>query len=82
MKLLESAPAEYQLLFEALEGMYEPVHLDEFAPDDRFKRRQWLDRLALSVPFIMYCYQHSNFKGTEHFLWRIPSDPSCRKRHK
>lgn len=74
----ESVPAEYQLLFEALEDVYKPVHLEEFAPEDRFKRRQWLDRLALSVPFVMYCYQHGNFKGTEHFLWHIPSDPSCR----
>ena len=21
---------------------------------------------------------HGNFKGTEHFVWRIPRDPNCR----
>ena len=26
----------------------------------------------------MYSYQHGNFKGTEHFVWRIPRDPNCR----
>ncbi len=74
----ESVAAEYQQLFEALGDVYEPVHLEEFAPEDCFKRRQWLDCLALSVPFVTHCYQHGNFKGTEHFLWHIPSEPSCR----
>ena len=32
----------------------------------------------LCLPFVMCCYQYGNFKGTEHFLWQIPSEPSCR----
>ena len=74
----ESVPAEYQLLFESLGDVYEPIHLEEFAPEDRFKKRQWLDHLSLSVPFVVYYCQHGNFKGTDHFLWHVPSDPSCR----
>lgn len=74
----ESVPAEYTRLFESLDDVYKPLHLEEFAPEDRFKRRQWLDHLALPVPFVIYSYQHGNFKGTEHFLWTIPRDKSCR----
>ena len=48
----ESVPVEFQNLFQVLGDVYEPVHLEEFVPEDRFKRRQWLDQLALPVPFV------------------------------
>ena len=74
----DSVPREYQQLQDSLGDTYEPIHLEELAPEDRFERRAWLDHVALSVPFVMYCYQHGNFKGTEHFLWHIPHEHSCR----
>lgn len=74
----EKVAFEYQKLFESLGDDYEPVHLEEFAPEDRFQRRQWLSAIALPVPFVIYSYQHGNYKGTEHFLWPIPRDVNCR----
>ena len=37
-----SVPDRYQPLLESLGDVYEPVHLEEFIPEDRFERRQWL----------------------------------------
>lgn len=75
---LLATPIVYHQLLESLEKVYEPVHLEEFSPIDRFERRHWIDGIILPVPFIVYSYQHGNYKGTEHFLWRIPDDPGNR----
>ena len=74
----KATPAEYRPLYGALGYLYEPVHLEVFAPEDRYERRQWIDQIALTIPFVIYSYQHGNYKGTEHFLWPVPVDRSSR----
>lgn len=74
----KATPAEYRPLYGALGYLYEPVHLEVFAPEDRYERRQWIDQIALTIPLVIYSYQHGNYKGTEHFLWPVPVDPSSR----
>jgi hypothetical protein len=39
---LSASQAEYRLLYRALGYLCEPVHLEEFAPEDRYERRQLL----------------------------------------
>ena len=73
--------SEYQCILQKLSEMneYEPLHLLDFMPDDRFERRSWLQRLSLSVPFALYAYQHGNYLGTEHFVWKLSEERSDSK---
>ena len=68
----------YFEVFNALGDNYEPLHLHNFTPDDRFERRRWIKDISLSVKFVLCSYQHGNYKGTENFLWKIPSSPAER----
>uniref|UniRef100_A0A1X7VJH9 Uncharacterized protein n=1 Tax=Amphimedon queenslandica TaxID=400682 RepID=A0A1X7VJH9_AMPQE len=68
----------YLEVFNALGDNYEPLHLNNFTPDERFERRRWINNISLSVPFVLCSYQHGHYKGTEHFLWKISSSPAVR----
>ncbi len=51
---------------------YEPVFLNDFAPDDRYQRRHWIDNLRLQFPVMMYKYAIGSSVGTMCFAWKVP----------
>ena len=71
---------QYQHLQDVLQSQppYTPIHLCDYTPVNSVEKRKWLHDLKLPDPFVLYSYQHGNFLGTEHFIWRIPADLSLR----
>ena len=61
---------------------YHPVFLNDFAPEDRFDRRKWINKLQLPVTIFMYRYPHGNNLGTLNFAWKVPIeiDPTQNQR--
>ena len=51
---------------------YEEVYIGDFAPEDRYSRRHWFDKLKLPFRTMMYRYPYGNHLGVVSFLWRIP----------
>ncbi len=50
---------------------YQPIVLNEHAPEDRFDRRKWLDDLQFSFTLMLYRYPHGNHLGTMNFGWKF-----------
>ena len=55
--------------FQNLES-YNPVSLLDLEPEDRYQRRQWLERSSLPFPATLYIYHHGNSLGNINYLWR------------
>lgn len=68
--------SEYADLLKVLDESadYHPVFLNSFAPDDRFDRRKWINKLQLPITIFMYRYPHGNNLGTLNFAWKVPSE--------
>lgn len=69
--------AEYAELEEKLRllPMYEPLFVNDCAPDDLYRRRSWLTKLALPFPTCTYRYAYGNSLGTMTYIWKIPEGP-------
>ena len=69
--------SEYDVLEEKLRllPLYEPIFVNEYAPEDRYSRRNWLAKLALPYPTCMYRYAYGNNLGTLTYIWKILEGP-------
>lgn len=54
--------------------MYEPVLVNEFAPEYRFRRRHWIEKMALQFPVMLYRVAYGSNLGTSFFLWKSPAE--------
>lgn len=54
--------------------LYEPIFVNELAPQDRYQRRKWIAGIELSFPIMLYKYVYGNHLGTLVYAWRIPTD--------
>ena len=63
-------PADYVELNEALESLphYEPLFVNEFAPEDRYKPQSWLAKLALPYSTCIYRYAYGNNLGKLSYI--------------
>ena len=50
--------------------MYSPIFLNDFAPDDRHQRKNWVAGLKLEFPAMLYRSVHGNNLGTLTFVWK------------
>jgi hypothetical protein len=66
----------YAPLHEALINLdvFEPVFLYNIQPDDRFDRRNWLEKLTLPYPCKLYSHSFGNYFGNFNFVWKISRD--------
>lgn len=55
-------------------GFYEEVSLDDFAPDDRYTRRHWMDKLSFPYRTMVYRCPYGNHLGVISFIWKVPDD--------
>ena len=67
---------EYVKIEETLNAKekYDPVFLNDFAPDDRYTRRHWIDVLSLRFPVMLYKFAHGSQIGILSFVWKILQD--------
>lgn len=67
---------KYSSLIETLENkpFYAPVFVQDFAPKDRFERRQWLRDLVVPFDAMLYTYTHGNSFGSLNFIWQVESE--------
>jgi len=49
---------------------YFPVFLNDFSPEDRYTRCQWIDQLSLQFPIMLYKFAHGSMIGTMSFVWK------------
>ena len=65
--------SDYTRLSKALEALdaYEPLHLVEFEPSKRYKRRHWLDRMSLDVPTALMKRHYGGNLGNINIIWKI-----------
>lgn len=63
----------YTLLIDTLQNqpLYTVVFLQDYAPKDRFQRRQWLQKLKVPFNAMVYVYAHGNSFRSLNFIWRI-----------
>lgn len=75
-KSSEPVPNEYVNLLKTMDKSsdYEPVFLNSFAPEDRYARRTWINKLQLPFSIFMYRYPHGNNLGTLNFAWKVPDE--------
>ena len=52
---------------------YDSIHLAEYEPTDRYKRRHWIDALKLSHTLCKYRMPYGGNIGTMTFIWKIPT---------
>ena len=48
--------------------------MNDFAPEDRYERRNWLNNLQLPFRVQSYKYPHGNNLGTMNSAWKIPDE--------
>ena len=77
----KSTEKEYRKVEEAIMALeyYDPVFLNDFAPENRYVRRHWINNLSLQFPVMLYKYVHGSHIGTLDFAWKTPegaSDPA------
>ena len=48
------------------------VDLEGFCPEDRLKRRTYINNIKLSVPVVLYRVAFGGAVGTHNFLWCVP----------
>ena len=49
-------------------------YLDDFAPDDRYTRRHWMDKLSFPYQEMVYRCPYRNHLGVISFIWKVPDD--------
>ena len=66
--------AEYSELEQSMLtlSLYQPLCVNDFAPAERYQRRQWLAKLQLPFLVMLYQYAYGNHLGTVTYAWRIP----------
>ena len=66
---------EYVKIEETLNAKekYEPVFLNDFAPDDRYARRHWIDALSLWFPVMLYKFVNKNFGKSPIWVHLTPN---------
>lgn len=68
---------EVNLATEKLET-YECLSLTDYVPDERFKRRWWLENLKLEFPINLYSYFPGGCAQGLHFIWKVPENKTER----
>ena len=53
-------------------AFYEPIHLLEFEPTDRYSRCHWIDSLQLLHSICLYRMPYGGNFGTMNFFWKLP----------
>ena len=73
---LGSVSTEYRLVEEKLLGleMYEPLHLADYEPEDRYQRRHWIDQLHLSIDVAFMKKSYGGPIGNINVIWKIDRD--------
>ena len=51
---------------------YELHLLDNYLPDDKKTRYDFINELKVDCTFALYRYYHGNYLGTLNFIWKIP----------
>ena len=57
---LEPTKSCYSNVHEALVNLepYQPIFLNDYAPQDRYQRCHWVDSLSLQFPIVLYRFSH------------------------
>ena len=68
-----SVSSEYQMVEEKLCGleMYEPLHLADYEPEERYQRRHWTDKLHLSTDVAFMKKSYGGRIGNINIIWKI-----------
>ncbi|WAQ96534.1 hypothetical protein MAR_029224 [Mya arenaria] len=53
------------------QGEYEYVDLDDFSPSNRYKTREYVKKLKISKPVMLYRVAYGGCVGTLNFIWRV-----------
>ena len=64
--LLENKSQELEL--------FEPLHIDMFEPESRYKRRHWLSNLQLKFLVAMITRQYGGNIGNINIMWKVTED--------
>ncbi|PYY20207.1 MAG: hypothetical protein DMG62_23830 [Acidobacteria bacterium] len=59
---------------------YELHFLDNYLPESKKDRYEFINNMKLKVPFTLYRYYHGNYLGTLNFIWKIFDDPAERSK--
>lgn len=51
---------------------YEPISLTDYVPEERFRRRDWIESMTLSSAISMYSYFPGGSCQGLHFIWKVP----------
>ena len=51
---------------------YELHLLDNYLPEDKRVRYEFINQLKIDCTFTLYRYYHGNYLGTLNFIWKIP----------
>lgn len=64
---------KYTSLSEFIEPMklYEPLHLAEFEPKERYERRHWSDKLSLKFPIAIMKRHYGGRLGNISIIWKV-----------
>lgn len=73
-----SVEPQYREIDEAIkkENHKSLIFLDDFTPNDRYKRRHWLDNLKVSNEIVLYRVAYLNSLGTLNFVWSVSPEDS------
>lgn len=52
------------------------IDLDNYTPENRLKRRKYINSLELDVPVMLYRMAFGGSIGTLNFIWKVPGDDS------
>lgn len=68
-------PNSYTKVMDVVQNLhtYRPASLLDLEPEDRYERRQWLEKLSLPFPATLYSYHHGNSLGNKlpmAAIWR------------
>ena len=58
---------------EKLHGLelYEPLHLADYEPEERYQRRHWIDKLHLSVDVAFMKKSYGGRIGNINIIWKV-----------
>lgn len=57
---------------------YELHFLDNYLPESKKDRYEFIIDMKLKVPFTLYRYYHGNYLGTLNFIWKVFDNPTER----
>lgn len=71
--LQSPVPSRYSVLNEKAEKfhLYEPLHLSDFEPEQRYERRHWLDSLRLPFEVAQMKRSYGGQAGNVNILWKV-----------